>query len=96
MMGVSGWVGEEQKEIVRAESFWSATWLHHQYASIETRYVIHDAVAREVDKETFYHTRESGGTIISSAYKLADALIEENYAPADWNVYIFHFSDGDN
>ncbi len=96
MMDVSGSMGDEQKEIVRTESFWIDTWLHHQYDNIETRYVIHDAVAREVDKETFYHTRESGGTIISSAYKLADALIEENYAPSDWNVYIFHFSDGDN
>lgn len=96
MMDVSGSMGDEQKEIVRIESFWIDTWLKSQYKNIETRYVIHDAVAREVDKETFYHTRESGGTIISSAYKLASRLIDEFYDPSEWNIYLFHFSDGDN
>ncbi len=96
MMDVSGSMGDEQKEIVRTQSFWIDTWLNYQYENIETRYIIHDAVARHVDKETFYHTRESGGTIISSAYKLADRLIEENYNPHEWNIYLFHFSDGDN
>jgi len=96
MMDVSGSMGDEQKEIVRIESFWIDTWLQHQYENIDTRYVIHDAVAREVDSETFYHTRESGGTIISSAYKLANQIIDESYSPAEWNIYLFHFSDGDN
>jgi sporulation protein YhbH len=96
MMDVSGSMGDEQKEIVRIESFWLDTWLNYQYKNLETRYIIHDAVAREVDRETFYHTRESGGTIISSAYKLADKLIADTYNPSDWNIYIFHFSDGDN
>ncbi|NIR51553.1 DUF444 family protein [candidate division KSB1 bacterium] len=96
MMDVSGSMGDEQKEIVRIESFWIDTWLRYQYKNIETRYIIHDAVAREVDQETFYHTRESGGTIISSAYKLADKLISEFYDPGEWNIYLFHFSDGDN
>lgn len=96
MMDVSGSMGEEQKEIVRIESFWIDTWLRYQYKNIETRYVIHDAIAREVDKETFYHTRESGGTIISSAYKLANKIIDEHYDPNEWNIYALHFSDGDN
>ena len=96
MMDVSGSMGQEQKEIVRIESFWIDTWLRSQYDGLETRYIIHDAVAREVDQNTFYHTRESGGTIISSAYKLALKLVEEEYDPNDWNIYAFHFSDGDN
>lgn len=96
MMDVSGSMGQEQKEIVRIESFWIDTWLRSQYKGIETRYIIHDAVAREVDQDTFYHTRESGGTIISSAYKLALKIIQEEYNAADWNIYPFHFSDGDN
>jgi uncharacterized sporulation protein YeaH/YhbH (DUF444 family) len=96
MMDVSGSMGQEQKEIVRIESFWIDTWLRSQYKGLETRYIIHDAVAREVDQETFYHTRESGGTIISSAYKLCLKLLEEEYESSDWNVYVFHFSDGDN
>jgi uncharacterized sporulation protein YeaH/YhbH (DUF444 family) len=96
MMDVSGSMGEEQKEIVRIESFWIDTWLKFQYKNIATRYIIHDAVAREVDEETFYHTRESGGTIISSAYKLANQIVDEEYSPSEWNIYLFHFSDGDN
>ncbi|WP_242395817.1 DUF444 family protein [Anaeromyxobacter oryzisoli] len=96
MMDVSGSMGDEQKEIVRIESFWIDTWLRKHYKGLEARYIIHDAVAREVDRETFFHTRESGGTMISSAYKLAVDLIESEYAPTAWNIYPFHFSDGDN
>jgi uncharacterized sporulation protein YeaH/YhbH (DUF444 family) len=96
MMDVSGSMGDEQKEIVRIESFWIDTWLSKQYKGLESRYIIHDAVAREVDRDTFFHTRESGGTMISSAYKLCSQLIDDHYPPEEWNIYPFHFSDGDN
>jgi sporulation protein YhbH len=96
MMDVSGSMGDEQKEIVRIESFWIDTWLRSQYKGIESRYIIHDAMAKEVDRDTFFHTRESGGTMISSAYKLCWKIIEEEYPPSEWNIYPFHFSDGDN
>lgn len=96
MMDVSGSMGDEQKEIVRTESFWIDTWLRSQYKGIETRYIIHDAAAHIVDRETFFSTRESGGTIISSAYSLCADLLEQQFPPEEWNVYPFHFSDGDN
>ncbi len=96
MMDVSGSMGDEQKEIVRLESFWIDTWLRKQYDGIESRYIIHDAQAREVDRDTFFHTRESGGTMISSAYQLAADLIDRDYPASEWNIYPFHFSDGDN
>ena len=96
MMDVSGSMGDEQKEIVRIESFWLDTWLRSQYHGIESRYIIHDAMAKEVDRDTFFRTRESGGTMISSAYKLCAKMIEEEYPPDLWNIYPFHFSDGDN
>lgn len=96
MMDVSGSMGDEQKEIVRIESFWLNTWLKSQYHGLESRYIIHDATAKEVDEHTFFHTRESGGTMISSAYKLCLKIIEEDYPASDWNIYPFHFSDGDN
>lgn len=96
MMDVSGSMGDEQKEIVRIESFWIDAWLKHQYKGLETRFIIHDAIAREVDRDTFFRTRESGGTMISSAYKLAADIIEKDYPSAEWNIYPFHFSDGDN
>ncbi len=96
MMDVSGSMGDQQKEIVRIEAFWIDTWLRSQYHNIETRYIVHDAVAYVVDRETFYHTRESGGTKISTAYILCDRLIDAEFPPSEWNIYPFHFSDGDN
>ena len=96
MMDVSGSMTDEQKEIVRIEAFWIDTWIKAHYHGIETAYIIHDAVAQEVDEHTFYHTRESGGTKISSAYELANKIIDARYPADQWNVYAFHFSDGDN
>ena len=80
-MDVSGSMTDDQKEIVRTEAFWIDTWLKSQYDGVTTRYIIHDAVAREVDEHTFYHTRESGGTRISSAYTLANKIIDESPFP---------------
>ena len=96
MMDVSGSMTDEQKEIVRIESFWIDTWIKAHYQGVETVYIIHDAAAQEVDEHTFYHTRESGGTKISSAYALCDKIITARYPPDEWNIYAFHFSDGDN
>ncbi len=96
MMDVSGSMGEEQKEIVRLESFWINTWLTKNYKGLETRFIIHDAAAREVDEKTFFSTSESGGTLISSAYKYCKKIIDQDYPLNEWNIYPFHFSDGDN
>lgn len=96
MMDVSGSMGAKQKEVVRLEAFWIDTWLTHNYKQIETRFIIHDSTAREVPRDIFFRTRESGGTLISSAYKLALRILEEDYPADEWNVYPFHFSDGDN
>lgn len=75
MMDVSGSMGDEQKQIVRIESFWLDTWLRSQYEGIESLYIIHDAMAKEVDRETLFRTRESGGRMISSAFKLCARMI---------------------
>lgn len=96
MMDVSGSMGDEQKELVRMTSFWIDAWLRRHYRGIVVRYITHDAEAREVDEETFYHSREAGGTMISSAYKLCAEMIAKDYPESEWNVYPFHFSDGDN
>jgi hypothetical protein len=96
IMDVSGSMWDEQKHIVRLETFWIDTWLHFQYKGIVTRYIIHDAHAAEVDRETFFTVRENGGTVISSAYELCGKIIEEDYPSDEWNIYAFHFSDGDN
>jgi len=96
MMDVSGSMGDEEKELVRLTSFWIDTWLTSQYKGVERRFIIHDAAAREVDAETFFHTRESGGTRISSAYEVCLKLMRESFPSQDFNLYPFHFTDGDN
>lgn len=96
MMDVSGSMGAEQKEIVRNTAFWLDAWIRSQYRNVVVRYVIHDAAAREVDRHDFFHVKESGGTKISSAYRLCRDLLAQEYPPDRWNVYCFHFSDGDN
>ena len=96
MMDVSGSMGDEQKEIVRIESLLDRHLAAQPVQGPRERYIIHDAAAREVDRETFFHTRESGGTMISWPTSCAPKMIEDDYPPNEWNIYPFHFSDGDN
>ncbi|MFG0326112.1 MAG: DUF444 family protein [Phycisphaerales bacterium JB037] len=96
MMDVSGSMGAEQKELVRLEAFWIDTWLRRNYEGIESRYIVHDVRAAEVDKQTFFSLREDGGTRISSAFNLCKEMLDDAYDPSQWNIYLFHFSDGDN
>src|SRR3984957_9730672 len=96
MMDVSGSMTDEQKEIVRIEAFWIDTWVKAHYKGITNCYIVHDAEAHEVDEQTFYHLRESGGTKISSAYNLCNKIIDARFPADQWNIYAFHFSDGDN
>jgi hypothetical protein len=96
MMDVSGSMGAEQKEVVRNTAFWLDTWIRSQYRNVVVRYVIHDAAAREVDRHDFFHVKESGGTKISSAYRLCRDILAKDHPADRWNVYCFHFSDGDN
>jgi uncharacterized sporulation protein YeaH/YhbH (DUF444 family) len=96
LMDVSGSMGDEQKTIVKIETFWINAWLKKHYPKLETRFIIHDAKAQEVDEKTFFNTQESGGTVISSAYDLTKQIIKSEYALDEWNIYMLHFSDGDN
>jgi uncharacterized sporulation protein YeaH/YhbH (DUF444 family) len=96
MMDVSGSMGDEQKDLVRLEAFWIDTWLRRNYEGVESRYLVHDVTAQEVDRKTFFTIREDGGTRISSAYQKCQEILEQHYDPGDWNIYLFHFSDGDN
>ena len=95
-MDVSGSMGDQQKEIVRITAFWIDTWLRSQYKSLDKVYVVHEAFAKEVDEHTFYHLRESGGTKISTAYEVINQIVDTRFPSESWNIYIFHFSDGEN
>lgn len=96
MRDVSGSMGDFKKFIARSFYFWMVKFLRSRYTEVEVAFVVHHTQAREVDEETFFKLAESGGTKVSSAYELCQHLIDTRYPPARWNIYPFHFSDGDN
>src|SRR5207245_957869 len=96
MRDVSGSMGEFEKYITRSFYFWMVRFLRTPYANVEIVFITHHTEAREVDEDSFFHLGESGGTRVSSAYQLALDVVHERYDPSAWNVYAFHFSDGDN
>src|SRR5499427_2400200 len=96
MMDVSGSMGEFKKYIARSFYFWMVRFLKTKYDNVKIVFISHHTEAKEVTEEQFFTQGESGGTVVSSAYRLALEIIAERYPPKDWNVYPFHFSDGDN
>ncbi len=96
MMDVSGSMSEFKKYIARSFYFWMVRFLRTKYDHVHIVFISHHTEAKEVTEEQFFTQGESGGTVVSSAYKLALEIIDERYPPRDWNVYPFHFSDGDN
>ncbi|HEX9070157.1 MAG TPA: DUF444 family protein, partial [Ktedonobacterales bacterium] len=96
LMDVSGSMGEFEKYIARSFYFWMVRFLRTKYTNVQIVFISHHTEAREVTEEEFFTHGESGGTQVSSAYELATKIIAERYPPEDWNIYPFHFSDGDN
>jgi uncharacterized protein len=96
MRDVSGSMGEFEKYVSRSFYFWMLRFLRTRYERVRVAFITHHTEAKEVDEETFFKLGESGGTKASSAYELALRVVRERYDPARWNVYPFHFSDGDN
>ena len=96
LMDVSGSMGEFKKYIARSFFFWMVRFLRTKYDNVEIVFISHHTEAKEVTEEQFFTQGESGGTVVSSAYQLTLDIIRERFRPADWNVYPFHFSDGDN
>ena len=95
LMDVSGSMGREQKDIARAHESTLQIIYDDQYDELDRVFVIHDAHASEVDYQTFFSRRESGGTKISSAYEEILPIIDR-YPPQEWDIYITQYSDGDN
>ncbi|MBI4750142.1 MAG: sporulation protein YhbH [Acidobacteria bacterium] len=96
MMDVSGSMGEFKKYIARSFYFWMVRFLRTKYDTVKIVFISHHTEAKEVTEEQFFTQGESGGTVVSSAYKLALEIIKDRFPPRDWNIYPFHFSDGDN
>lgn len=96
MMDTSGSMGEFEKYIARGFFFWMVRFLRTKYERVDICFLAHSTEAREVTEEEFFTKGESGGTRCSSVYQLALDLIAQRYPPSQFNLYPFHFSDGDN
>ena len=96
MMDTSGSMGIWEKYMARSFFFWMTRFLRSKYETVEIEFIAHHTEAKVVSEEDFFSKGESGGTICSSAYRKALELIDSKYDPAKFNIYPFHFSDGDN
>ncbi|WP_377891495.1 sporulation protein YhbH [Alkalihalobacillus sp. R86527] len=96
MMDTSGSMGKWEKYMARSFFFWMSRFLRSKYETVEIEFIAHHTEAKVVSEDDFFSKGESGGTICSSAYRKALELIDEKYSPARYNIYPFHFSDGDN
>ncbi|WP_027363839.1 sporulation protein YhbH [Desulfotruncus alcoholivorax] len=96
MMDTSGSMGPYEKYIARSFFFWMVRFLRTKYQNVKIVFLAHHVEAKETTEEEFFTKGASGGTRCSSVYKLALDIIEQRYNPQDYNIYAFHFSDGDN
>ncbi len=96
MMDTSGSMGIWEKYMARSFFFWMTRFLRTKYEKVEIEFIAHHTEAKVVTEEEFFSKGESGGTICSSAYRKAIELIDQKYSPSQYNIYPFHFSDGDN
>lgn len=96
MMDTSGSMGIWEKYMARSFFFWMTRFLRTKYEKVEIEFIAHHTEAKVVTEDEFFSKGESGGTICSSAYRLALELIHGKYSPSQYNIYPFHFSDGDN
>ncbi|PLT47108.1 UPF0229 protein YeaH [Paenibacillus pasadenensis] len=96
LMDTSGSMGSFEKYCARSFFFWMTKFLRRKYEHVEIVFVAHHTEAKEVTEDEFFTRGESGGTICSSAYQKALDIIDSRYPTANWNIYPFHFSDGDN
>jgi sporulation protein YhbH len=96
IMDVSGSMDQTKKYMARSFYFLLYQFLRHKYSNVEVVFIAHTTTAKVVSELEFFHRGESGGTYISSGYEKALEVIEQHYNPANWNIYAFHCSDGDN
>jgi uncharacterized protein len=96
LMDVSGSMDEGRKELSKRFFILLYLFLTRHYERIELVFIRHHTQAAEVDEENFFHARETGGTVVSSALVLMEEIIRARYSPEEWNIYGAQASDGDN
>lgn len=96
LMDVSGSMDQDTKDIAKRFYILLYLFLSRSYRDVDVVYIRHHTQAKEVDEEEFFYSRETGGTIVSSALELTRDIIAQRYPPTDWNIYAAQASDGDN
>ena len=96
IMDVSGSMGEWEKEMAKRFFMLLYLFLTRSYERVELVFIRHHHQAKEVDEDEFFHSRESGGTLVSPALELMCEIVEKRYDLNSWNVYACQASDGDN
>ena len=96
LMDVSGSMDEHLKDL--AKRFYSLLYLFltRRYRYVEVVFIRHTHEAKEVDEETFFNSRETGGTVVSTALEEMVRVVADRFPPATWNIYAAQASDGDN
>ncbi len=96
LMDVSGSMTQATKDIAKRFFILLYLFLKRNYDKIEVVFIRHHTSAKEVDEEEFFYSRETGGTIVSSALKMMQEIMAERYPVNEWNIYAAQASDGDN
>ena len=96
VMDVSGSMTQATKDIAKRFFILLYLFLKRNYDKIDVVFIRHHTSAKEVDEEEFFYSRETGGTIVSSALKMMQEIMAERYPANEWNIYAAQASDGDN
>ncbi len=96
IMDVSGSMDQATKDIAKRFYLLLYLFLSKNYENVEIIFIRHHTQAKEVDEQEFFYSRETGGTIVSSALELMETIIKDRFPPSQWNIYAAQASDGDN
>ncbi|MBV1879897.1 MAG: YeaH/YhbH family protein [Pseudomonadales bacterium] len=96
VMDVSGSMDQSRKDMAKRFFTLLYLFLQRHYEKTDLVFIRHHTSAREVDEHEFFYSRETGGTIVSSALKMVDEIIKARYPASNWNIYVAQASDGDN
>jgi uncharacterized sporulation protein YeaH/YhbH (DUF444 family) len=96
LMDVSGSMDESRKDLAKRFFILLYLFLTRHYEKIDIVFIRHHTQAQEVDEQNFFHSTETGGTVVSSALVLMDEIARSRYPTSEWNIYGAQASDGDN
>ena len=96
LMDVSGSMGEREKDLAKRFFMLLHLFLQRRYERTDIVFIRHTHEAKEVDEEAFFYSRESGGTVVSTALREMRDVLKERYPAGQWNIYAAQASDGEN